>query len=391
MSQLVGLIVTHDEEFKKRVGRMLRSGPIPVGLIDERVNRDISAADIVVVDIRGDGSSALGSIERLRAAAQGASVFAVAQANDPDLILQSMRAGANEFFAWPPDEESFAAAIRRTASRRETTQGPRAAARTLVFFGAKGGAGTTTIAVNCAVELSRLSKRLSVIVDLKAGLGEVGLFLGVRPRFTVIDAIDNLHRLDREFLKELVIKHKSGLEILAGSDQFDRPGEADGGAVEELFRLLARQYEYILVDAGSQINACSLAALYTAEQMFLVANPDVPSVRNAQRLLDRIRQLGAGVERVRFLLNRAAEPFPIPLKQIEGALGHPIYQNFPSDYKTVSAALNSGVPLALAGNSDIASQFDRFTRGILDPSSEDSGLAGKKGVLGSFDRLASMW
>ena len=391
MSQLVGLIVTHDEEFKKRVGRMLRSGPIPVGLIDERVSRDISAADIVVVDIRGDGSSAMGSIERLRAAAQGASVFAVAQATDPDLILQSMRAGANEFFAWPPDEESFAAAIRRTASRRETTQGPRAAARTLVFFGAKGGAGTTTIAVNCAVELSRLSKRLSVIVDLKPGLGEVGLFLGVRPRFTVIDAIDNLHRLDREFLKELVIKHKSGLEILAGSDQFDRPGEADGGAVEELFRLLARQYEYILVDAGSQINACSLAALYTAEQMFLVANPDVPSVRNAQRLLDRIRQLGAGVERVRFLLNRAAEPFPIPLKQIEGALGHPIYQNFPSDYKTVSAALNSGVPLALAGNSDIASQFDRFTRGILDPSSDDPGLAGKKGVLGSFDRLASMW
>jgi pilus assembly protein CpaE len=391
MAQLVGLIVTHDEEFKKRVGRMLRSGAIPVGLIDERVSRDISAADIVVVDIRGDASSSLSSIERLRAAAQGASVFAVAQANDPDLILQSMRAGANEFFAWPPDEESFSGAVRRTAARRETTQGPRAAARTLVFFGAKGGAGTTTIAVNCAVELSRLSKRSSVIVDLKAGLGEVGLFLGVRPRFTLIDAIDNLHRLDRDFLKELVIKHKSGLEILAGSDQFDRPGEADGGAVEELFRVLARQYEYILVDAGSQINACSLAALYTAEQMFLVANPDVPSVRNAQRLLDRIRQLGAGGERVRFLLNRAAEPFPIPLKQIEGALGHPIYHNFPSDYKTVSAALNSGVPLALAGNSDIATQFDRFTRGILDPSTEDPGLAGKRGVLGSFDRLASMW
>jgi pilus assembly protein CpaE len=391
MAQLVGLIVTHDEEFKKRVGRMLRSGAIPVGLIDERVSRDISAADIVVVDIRGDASASLTSIERLRAAAQGASVFAVAQANDPDLILQSMRAGANEFFAWPPDEEAFSTAIRRTAARRETTQGPRAAARTLTFFGAKGGAGTTTIAVNCAVEISRLSKRSSVIVDLKAGLGEVGLFLGVRPRFTLIDAIDNLHRLDREFLKELVIKHKSGLEILAGSDVFDRPGEADGGAVEELFRLLARQYEFILVDAGSQINAPSLAALYSAEQMFLVANPDVPSVRNAQRLLDRIRQLGAGVERVRFLLNRAAEPFPIPLKQIEGALGHPIYHNFPSDYKTVSAALNSGVPLALAGNSDIATQFDRFTRGILDPSAEDSGLAGKRGVLGSFDRLASMW
>jgi pilus assembly protein CpaE len=392
MAQLVGLIVSQDEEFKKHLGRMLRSGAIPVSVIDERVTRDIGAADLVIVDIRGDASSAMGTVERLRAAAQGASIFAVAQATDPDLILQSMRAGANEFFTYPPEDEAFHSAIRRTAARRETAQGARPAATTLVFFGAKGGAGTTTIAVNCGVELSRLSKRSTVIVDLKPGLGEVGLFLGVRPRFTLIDAIDNLHRLDREFLKELVIKHKSGLEILAGSDQFDRPGGADGGAIEELFRLLARQYEFILVDAGSQINACSVAALYTADQMFLVANPDVPSVRNAQRLLDRVRQLGACGERVRFLLNRAAEPFPIPPKQIEGALGHPIHHTFPSDYKTVSAALNSGVPLTLAGNSEMAAQFDHFTRGILEPGAEDSNVTGpKKGLLGGFDRLASIW
>jgi pilus assembly protein CpaE len=392
MAQLVGLVVSQDEEFKKHVGRMLRSGAIPVSVIDERVTRDIGATDLVIVDIRGDASSAMGSIERLRAAAQGASIFAVARANDPDLILQSMRAGANEFFAWPPEDETFHGAIRRTAARRETAQGARPAATTLVFFGAKGGAGTTTIAVNCGVELARLSKRATVIVDLKPGLGEVGLFLGVRPRFTLIDAIDNLHRLDREFLKELVIKHKSGLEILAGSDQFDRPSGSDSGAIEELFRLLARQYEYILVDAGSQINACSVAALYTADQMFLVANPDVPSVRNAQRLLDRVRQLGACGERVRFLLNRAAEPFPIPPKQIEGALGHPIHHTFPSDYKTVSTALNSGVPLALAGNSEIATQFDRFTRAILEPGAQDITATGaKKGLLGGFDRLASIW
>ncbi|HEV3061912.1 MAG TPA: AAA family ATPase [Vicinamibacterales bacterium] len=392
MAQLVGLVVSQDEEFKKHVGRMLRSGAIPVSVIDERVTRDIGATDLVIVDIRGDASSAMGNIERLRAAAQGASIFAVARANDPELILQSMRAGANEFFAWPPEDETFHGAIRRTAARRETAQGARPAATTLVFFGAKGGAGTTTIAVNCGVELARLSKRATVIVDLKPGLGEVGLFLGVRPRFTLIDAIDNLHRLDREFLKELVIKHKSGLEILAGSDQFDRPSGSDSGAIEELFRLLARQYEYILVDAGSQINACSVAALYTADQMFLVANPDVPSVRNAQRLLDRVRQLGACGERVRFLLNRAAEPFPIPPKQIEGALGHPIHHTFPSDYKTVSTALNSGVPLALAGNSEIATQFDRFTRAILEPGAQDANVTGaKKGLLGGFDRLASIW
>lgn len=391
MAQLAGLIVSHDEEFKKQLGRTLRSGAIPVSLVDERIARDLSATDLIIVDIRGEVSSAMASIERLRAAASGAGIFAVAENADPNLILAAMRAGANEFFTWPPEEEAFSGAIRRTAARRETAQGARPAATTLVFFGAKGGAGTTTIAVNCGVELARLSKKATLIIDLKPGLGEVGLFCGVRPRFTIIDAIDNLHRLDREFLKELVIKHKSGLEILAGSDQFDRPGASDGGAIEELFRLLARQYEYILVDAGSQINACSVAALYTADQMFLVANPDVPSVRNAQRLLDRVRQLGACGERVRVLLNRAAEPYPIPPKQIEGALGHPIHHTFPSDYKTVSAALNSGVPLALTGNSDMATQFDGFTRRILEPGAETAATpAQKKGLLG-FDRLASIW
>jgi pilus assembly protein CpaE len=390
MAQLVGLIVSEDDAFKKHMGRLLRAGAIPVSVMDDRAGRDATPPDFVIVDARGDASSAMANIERLRAAHAGAGIFAVAVQADPEVILSSMRAGANEFFTWPPPEETFHGAIRRTAARRETTQGARPPATTLVFFGAKGGAGTTTIAVNCGVELARLSKKSTVILDLKAGLGEVSLFLGVRPRFSVLDAIDNLHRLDREFLRELVVKHKSGLEILAGSDNFDRPAAADAGALEELLRLLARQYEYILVDAGSQINSCTVAALYTADQMFLVANPDVPSVRNAQRLLDRVRQLGAAGERVRVLLNRAAEPYPIPPKQIEGALGHPIHHTFPSDYKTVSTALNSGVPLALAGNSDIAGQFDRFTRRILDPNAEQPVEAPKRNLLG-LERFASLW
>jgi pilus assembly protein CpaE len=373
----------------------LRAGAIPVSVIDERAARDATPPDLVIVDTRGDASSTMSSIERLRANAAGAGIFAIATAANPELILQSMRAGANEFFTWPPDEETFHGAVRRTAARRETAQGARASATTLCFFGAKGGAGTTTLSVNCGVELARLSKKSTLIVDLKPGLGEVALFLGMRPRYSLLDAIDNLHRLDREFLKELVVKHKSGLEILAGSDQFDRPGAADGGAIEELFRLLARQYEYILVDCGSQINSCTVAALYTGDTVFLVGNPDVPSIRNSQRLLDRIRQLGACGERVRILLNRAQEPYPIPPKQIEGALGHPIHHTFPSDYKTVSTALNSGVPLALTGNSDIATQFDHFTRQILEPDAVLPAQQPARRKLPGLERLtagiASVW
>jgi pilus assembly protein CpaE len=392
MAQLVGLIVSDDDAFKKHVGRLLRAGAIPISLLDDRAGREGAQTDLVIVDARGDALLAMGNIERLRAGAPGAAIFAIALAADPELILESMRAGANEFFTWPPAEETFHGAVRRTAARRETALGARASATTLVCFGAKGGAGTTTVAVNCGVELARLSKRSTIIVDLKPGLGEVALFLGMRPRYSLLDAIDNLHRLDREFLRELVAKHKSGLEILGGSDHFDRPGGNDGGAIEELFRILAKQYEYIIVDAGNLINSCTVAALYTADTIFLVANPDVPSIRNAQRLLDRVRQLGACGERVRVLLNRAAEPYPIPRKQIEGALGHPIHHAFPSDYKTVSTALNSGEPLSLAGDSDIATQFGHFTRQLLDPAGETSSTdTSRRRILPGLERLASIW
>lgn len=372
MSQLAAIIVSQDEEFRHQLGCLLHAGGVPVGVIeDQRGQPQAIAPDLALVDIRGDAPSGIAALERLRGTFANVAIFAVAASTDPELILQAMRAGANEFFTWPPAEEAFHGAVRRTAARRESTQASaRPPSITLVFFGAKGGAGTTTVAVNCAVELARLTHRPTIILDLKSCLGEVALFLGVRPRFTVLDAIENLHRLDRDFLRELVVRHKSGLEILAASEQFDRPNGQDAGAVEEMFRVLARSHDFVVVDAGNSINSCSLAALYAADAIFLVTNPDVPSVRNAQRLVERVRQLGASAERIRIVLNRFTETSMIGPRQIETALGYSIDHMFASDYKTVSTALNSGVPLALANNSELAGQFDKFTRRIIGPPDE---------------------
>jgi pilus assembly protein CpaE len=380
MAQLVALVFSQDEEFRRQVGALLRSGGVPIGLIeDRRALPEQTPPDLVVVDIRGDAASGMAAIERLRASHPMVAIFAVAQSSEPDLILQAMRAGANEFFTWPPPEENFHGALRRTAARRETsTASSRQPSTTLVFFGAKGGAGTTTVAVNCGVELARLTKRTTLIVDLKPCFGEVALFLGVRPRYTILDAIENLHRLDKDFLRELVAKHKSGLEILAGSEHHDRPGVSDAGAVEELFRVLGRSHDFIVVDAGNAINSCSIAALYAADTIFVVANPDVPSVRNAQRLVDRIRQLGVGGERVRVLLNRSSDQGVIAPKQIETALGYAVHHSFSSDYKTVSTALNSGVPLALTNHSEIAEQFGSFTRQLVSPAEAAAAPAPEK-------------
>ena len=381
MAQLTALLVSHDDEFKRQAVTLLRACGVPIGIVDGRTSADGSHPDIAVVDLRSDAASGMSAIERLRAGHGSMAIFAVAMSAEPDLILGAMRAGANEFFPWSPGgqtqasrsmEESFHGAVRKTASRREAAQaGTRQPCVSHVFLGAKGGAGTTTVSVNCAVELARLSKRPTLIVDLKPCLGEVALFLGVRPRFTVLDAIESLHKLDKEFLKELVSKHKSGLDILAGSEQFDRPNAQDAGAIEELLRVLGRTYDHLVIDAGNTINSFVVATLYTADTVFLIANPDVPSIRNAQRLVDRVRQLGAGAERVKILLNRTSDQNLIAPKQIETALGYGIYHSFTSDYRTVSTALNSGVPLALVNHSELASQFNGFTRQLLGQQAEE--------------------
>jgi pilus assembly protein CpaE len=361
MAQLTVFIASSDNEFRSQTTRLLRASGASIALVDER-HAAAHPPALAVVDARSGGST---GIERLRSSFPSASIFAVASTAEPHQILEAMRAGANEYLAWPLDE-SFTAAVARTADRARPKDGSRSSA-VLSFFGVKGGVGTTTLAVNSAIEIARTSKRPTLIIDLHQFLGEVSLFLGVRPRFTLVDALDNLHRIDGEFLRELVVKHKTGLDILAGGEQIDRPGPQDAGAFEQLLQVLGRTYDFIIIDAGSLKNACADIAVFAADAVYVIANPDIASVRNAHRVIDRMAQLGAGRERLRLLLNRMSDQHEINPKQIETTLGHSLHMVFPSDYSVVSAALNSGVPLTLSNHSELAAQFATFTKQIVTP------------------------
>jgi pilus assembly protein CpaE len=374
MAQLSAAITTTDQDFRATVTKLLRSSGISIGLVDDKHGVN-AVPDLAVVDIRSGAGVIVDAVERLRAVWPSASIFAVASTANPNHILQAMRAGANEYLAWEQDaagttfDEAFQTALTRTVERNRPAKDSARSSVTLSFFGAKGGAGTTTLAVNSAIEIARLSKRPTLIIDLHQFLGEVALFLGVRPRFTLIDALDNLHRIDQEFLRELVVRHKSGLDILAGGDQIDRPGPQDAPAIEQLLQMLARSYDFIVIDAGTITNPAADVAVFAADTIFLVANPDIASIRNAHRLVDRFEQLGAGKDRLRILLNRMSEQNQIGPKQIEATLGHSLHMTFPSDYGVVSAAMNSGVPLTLANHSELAARFDAFTRQIVNPNS----------------------
>lgn len=237
----------------------------------------------------------------------------------------------------------------------------------ITFLGTKGGTGTTTLAVNCAADLRRLTNRPTLIADVKAGPGDVAVFLGLRPRYSIVDLIDQLGWTDRALAVRFTAEHDCGLHVLAASDGFGRPSSRDAEPVEHTLRAYSSLYDFVVVDAGSTFNACAAAALTVSDVVMLVANPDVPCLRNLQRYGDALRLAGVAPERVRIVLNRTSENGVLPAGQIEKVLSRQIDYQVPSDYRTVAAAVNTGVPVSCLRTTELHTQITAMARALVGP------------------------
>jgi pilus assembly protein CpaE len=233
------------------------------------------------------------------------------------------------------------------------------------FLGTKGGTGTTTLAVNAAADIRRIGNRSTVIVDLKNGPGDVALFLGLRPRHSVLTALDHLAWIDPMMLSRYVVEHDCGLHVLAAGDEFGRPGAREIDAVEQTLRALNSLYDYVILDLGTSLMMPAAAALQLSDAILLVANPDVPCLRNLQRLVDAVKTAGVPGERLQIILNRASEFGVLSTAQIERVLGFNISFSVNSDYRTVASAVNSGVPVSTLRASDINGQIDTIARAMV--------------------------
>ena len=207
------------------------------------------------------------------------------------------------------------------------------------FLGTKGGTGTTTLAVNCAADVRRLTNRSTIVVDLKCGPGDVALFLGLRPRHSLLTALDHLAWIDPTMLSKYVVEHECGLHVLAAGDEFSRPGLRDIESIEQILRALNSLYDFVILDVGSSLMTAE-GALQLSDAILLVANPDVPCLRNLQRLIDGLKAAGVPGERLQIVLNRASEFGVMSTAQIERVLGFNIAFTVNSDYRTVASAVN---------------------------------------------------
>lgn len=232
------------------------------------------------------------------------------------------------------------------------------------FLGTKGGTGTTTLAVNCAADIRRITGRSVVIVDVKHGPGDVALFLGLRPRHSFLTALDHLAWIDPPSLSRYIVEHDCGLHVLAAGDEFGRPAPREADAVEQTLRALNSIYDYVILDCGTSLMQPTAGALQLSDSILLVANPDVPCLRNLQRLIDAVKTAGVPGERLQIVLNRASEFGVLSTAQIERVLGLNISFSVNSDYRTVASAVNSGVPVSALRSSDLNAQLDAIARSI---------------------------
>jgi pilus assembly protein CpaE len=310
-------------------------------------------AQVVLVDLR-DMSSLPSAIALLRRHHPDTSVVLVVSALDPTLMLEAMRAGVTEIIPEPLSQQALEAAIGRVWQAAE----PDAAGQVIAVVGAKGGVGATTIAVNMATILAREAPGEALLIDLHPAQGDAAVLLGVEPRFSVVDALENTHRLDEAFFRGLVVEVKKGTSLLASSERHVI-GSPAADRVRALLGFAATSYKYVVVDVP-RTDLSILDGLDGTQQVIVIVNQELSAIRNATRLVEALAQR-YGKDRLVLALARFDKTAEIGADDIAKVVGLPVTYAIPNDYRSAVRAVNQGQPLVLGEQSKLAAALKTMT------------------------------
>jgi pilus assembly protein CpaE len=394
---LSAIIISPDEQFRDATRELLEgSDQIEVraelnnfySSLDSWIFNEIKTmeADVIIVDVTPDKEQGILTVEKILEISKHSHIFVAGNGTDADVILRSMRAGAKEFLSAPLERQPLFAAIERVSKvHTVATKEKKRFGRLYSFFSAKGGTGSTVVSTNFAVSLVEQTKKPTILVDLDMQLGEVSLFLGIKPAFNIVDVADNIHRMDEALLKGFIKKHASGLDVLAAPDSLDKVESVGPSQIVQILQFLKSCYEYVVVDTSNTFDDHTVSALDQSSTIFLISNTDLPSLRNAQRCLSIFERMGYKKEKIKLLINRYQKSLEIRSKDIEDTLSFPVSWFFPNDWSTIMNAVNSGVPLSTVNHSEIAGSFASFVQQVagIQPSKQPEK---KKGLLGLFGK-----
>ncbi|NIA07080.1 MAG: AAA family ATPase, partial [Actinobacteria bacterium] len=242
--------------------------------------------DVVIIYLHPEPDPLLTLASRLNQTCQKARIFAIADSDDPQLILTSMRAGMCEFLTKPLDTSELNLALSKVAALKPPDAGK---GKILAMVGSTGGCGSTFLAVNLACELVGTCEQSAVIVDLDFCGGQVATYLDLTPSFTLGDLVENAETLDPQMLDHILTRHSSQVAVIARptplvQGRLLQTGQA-GKLITEVISTLVDMYDYVILDGLNPTDANHLSLLRMADHVLLVMNLLVPSIRNADRLL----------------------------------------------------------------------------------------------------------
>ncbi len=295
--------------------------------------------DVIIVELDTNPEHALELVENI-CGSSSVTVMVYSARADSEMLVRCMRAGAREFLTQPVPPGAIAEALVRASVRRPAGRGPKkAVGKLLVFIGAKGGSGATTVATNFAVCLAQESGKSTALVDLGLPLGDAALGLGIHAQYSTANALRDFNRLDSNFLSKLLIKHSSGLSVLAAPDEYT-PIQATHEALERLLMVTRQDFEYVVVDAGSSMGSVSKLLIDTASSVYLVTQVSITELRNSNRLIAEFFQ--SSRTKLEIVLNRfTARSLGIDEQEVKKALTLSPQWKIPSDYGTALRAQNT--------------------------------------------------
>jgi pilus assembly protein CpaE len=360
---IASALISTDQDFRQALKQCLTSteSGIAIGLelaIPFREINDLHLEqlrqldpELIFLDLGDDAQIGLKFAQFLIDSAPERRLIGAGPELSPELLMSAMQAGISEYLPKPVQEDALSEAIDRTARKfgRKVEDQRREPGSVFAVFGPKGGAGSTTMSVNVAVELHRITRKKTLLIDFDLELGETALLMGVEPRFSFVDLVRNFHRVDAGLLASYIEHHESGVDLLSAPFHPTKAEVVTGGQIRQILQFLKEHYEYIVLDIQRSFTPTTLAALEQADALFMVSVLDLPSLRNISRCLPLLERIGAGKgkEWLRIVVNRYQPNSVISIDEVKRILGLEVYWQLPNEYEAVMESITSGSPLVL--------------------------------------------
>ena len=391
MAKTSVLIIGRDAGAAQKVQDALRSleGDVQTRIATNSILgplRDLPETPLVLILLLGAQADAdLAEVASSPGSIRPATIVTCDQ-QDPELMRLAMKASVRDFIVGPVEEEGFLLAVRsllfEEMNRQRGGEG-----RINVFINAKGGSGATFLASNIAYILRVESKQSVGLVDLDFQFASTGLSLDLKPRLSLLEALQHANELDPVALEAYVVKHSSGLALLAPpTEQIMLPGEVDPTSVRRLIDVAGLCFEHLVIDLPRQIDPIAVAVAERASRISVVIQQSLPHVRDAKRLLRVLRRdLDVADDRIGIVINRYDRKSRFQLSDMERALEIEKFALIESDFAVVDAATNLGIPVYdYMRNAPITQSLVKFAREL--GGYEDN--YGRKGILRrAFDSL----